>query len=123
MAGPVCRPIQIAARGLHQSRVGVSTIRAIALGTKAVKRSQFASPGDLKDGALAIQNHRQVDKLPLHTDEGDVRKPQLIYTAELHPIRQVQVDLKFMVGVGGADKARSPPSQKIVQLHQTTTRL
>jgi hypothetical protein len=38
-----------------------------------------------------IENDGQIYKLLLQTDEGDVRQPELIYTAELHPARQVQV--------------------------------
>ena len=67
----------------------------------------------------AIQNHCQIDKLLLHTNERDVREPALIYTAELHPARQVQVDLQFMIGVGGTDETRAPQGQKIVQTHQS----
>ena len=59
-----------------------------------------------------VQHNRQVHKLPLQADVGDIGNPELIEAGQHHACGQVGIDRQSVSGVGGPEQELSPPHAK-----------
>ncbi len=66
---------------------------------------------------VGIENHRQVDKLALQPDVGDVGHPKLIDPGQLHPAGQIQIDLQLVIGIRGHHEGSRLHRQQVVLAH------
>jgi hypothetical protein len=56
-----------------------------------------------------IQHNRQVHKLPLQADVGDIGNPELIDAGQHHACGHVGIDRQSVTGIGGPEQELSPP--------------
>jgi len=66
---------------------------------------------------VPVDHHRQIHKLPLQPDVGDVRDPQLVHPGQCHSCRQVEIHLVLMLRVGSENEFAVADCQQVVLSH------
>ena len=103
---------------MHQSGLGPSPRQSHARGLQGQRRLQgvLQGPAD-HPPEEGVQHYRQVDKLHLQADVGEVSDPELVQSAQHQGTGQVGVDRQTVIGVGGDHELPLPQTQQVIRAH------